>query len=218
MLLQVTLGRCGIGCHRHACHSFLAQNPTTNSQISAEHTCMHLGSLEVHFLLTVSCCAALSRIRPILAFARHQPHTAAPSSCYHGHRHHFGRTAGLDCCAPRQRTNNKVRMERGIGGRIEDAFGAAKERGEAAFVTFVTAGYPSAKGMCLACSARWESVSSRRCRGRRCGTTRRGCAAVPWWLLLWFLTLARTRVRVSCRYATQTLPRFSWPCRRAVPR
>jgi len=34
-------------------------------------------------------------------------------------------------------------MQRGIGGRIEDAFEAAKERGEAAFVTFVTAGYPS---------------------------------------------------------------------------
>ena len=37
-------------------------------------------------------------------------------------------------------------MERGIGGRIEDAFQAAKDRGEAAFVTFVTAGYPTAKG------------------------------------------------------------------------
>ena len=37
-------------------------------------------------------------------------------------------------------------MQRGIGGRLEEAFGAAKERGEAAFVTFVTAGYPSAQG------------------------------------------------------------------------
>ncbi|EEC51340.1 predicted protein [Phaeodactylum tricornutum CCAP 1055/1] len=35
-------------------------------------------------------------------------------------------------------------MERGVGGRIEDAFAAAKEQGEAAFVTFVTAGYPTA--------------------------------------------------------------------------
>ena len=33
-----------------------------------------------------------------------------------------------------------------MGGRIENAFAAAKERHEAAFVTFVTAGYPSAKG------------------------------------------------------------------------
>lgn len=33
-----------------------------------------------------------------------------------------------------------------MGGRIEEAFRAAKERGEAAFVTFVTAGYPAAKG------------------------------------------------------------------------
>jgi hypothetical protein len=37
-------------------------------------------------------------------------------------------------------------MERGMGGRIEEAFATAKERGEAAFVSFVTAGYPSAKG------------------------------------------------------------------------
>lgn len=37
-------------------------------------------------------------------------------------------------------------MERGVGGRIEDAFAAAKEKGEAAFVTFVTAGYPRAQG------------------------------------------------------------------------
>ena len=37
-------------------------------------------------------------------------------------------------------------MERGIGGRLEDAFQSAKERGEAAFVTFVTAGYPRAQG------------------------------------------------------------------------
>jgi len=43
-------------------------------------------------------------------------------------------------------TSNLVTMERGVGGRIEDAFAAAKEKGEAAFVTFVTAGYPSAKG------------------------------------------------------------------------
>jgi len=34
-------------------------------------------------------------------------------------------------------------MERGIGGRIEEAFAAAKDRGEAAFVSFVTAGYPT---------------------------------------------------------------------------
>ncbi|KAG7362832.1 tryptophan synthase subunit beta [Nitzschia inconspicua] len=36
-------------------------------------------------------------------------------------------------------------MERGVGGRIEAAFEAAKERGEAAFVSFITAGYPTAK-------------------------------------------------------------------------
>jgi tryptophan synthase alpha subunit len=37
-------------------------------------------------------------------------------------------------------------MERGVGGRIVDAFATAKANGEAAFITFVTAGYPSAKG------------------------------------------------------------------------
>lgn len=37
-------------------------------------------------------------------------------------------------------------MERGVGGRIEAAFEAAKEKGEAAFVTFITAGYPTAQG------------------------------------------------------------------------
>jgi hypothetical protein len=40
-------------------------------------------------------------------------------------------------------------MEKGVGGRIEDAFQAAKEKGEAAFVTFITAGYPTAKGTSL---------------------------------------------------------------------
>jgi len=34
-------------------------------------------------------------------------------------------------------------MERGYNGRIEAAFAAAKEKGEAAFVSFVTAGYPN---------------------------------------------------------------------------
>jgi hypothetical protein len=37
-------------------------------------------------------------------------------------------------------------MEKGVGGRIENAFQAAKEKGEAAFVSFITAGYPTAKG------------------------------------------------------------------------
>jgi hypothetical protein len=40
-------------------------------------------------------------------------------------------------------------MEKGVGGRIEDAFQAAKEKGEAAFVTFITAGYPTAQGTSL---------------------------------------------------------------------
>jgi hypothetical protein len=43
-------------------------------------------------------------------------------------------------------TVSVANMERGVGGRIEAAFEAAKEKGEAAFVTFITAGYPSAQG------------------------------------------------------------------------
>ncbi len=37
-------------------------------------------------------------------------------------------------------------MRRGMGGRIEEAFATAKENGKAAFVSFVTAGYPAAEG------------------------------------------------------------------------
>jgi len=43
-------------------------------------------------------------------------------------------------------TMTSAGMERGIGGRIETAFACAKDRGEAAFVSFVTAGYPTAQG------------------------------------------------------------------------
>ena len=35
-------------------------------------------------------------------------------------------------------------MERGQGGRIVDAFASAKDREEAAFITFMTAGCPTA--------------------------------------------------------------------------
>eukprot|EP00536_Pseudo-nitzschia_multiseries_P007594 jgi/Psemu1/240357/estExt_Genewise1.C_1800059 len=34
-------------------------------------------------------------------------------------------------------------MERGMGGRLEEAFESAKSRGEAAFVAFITAGFPA---------------------------------------------------------------------------
>ncbi len=37
-------------------------------------------------------------------------------------------------------------MQRGHGGRIEEAFASCKERNEAAFVTFVTAGFPVKEG------------------------------------------------------------------------
>ena len=41
---------------------------------------------------------------------------------------------------------NVSEMRRGMGGRLEEAFAAAKESGKAAFVSFVTAGYPAAEG------------------------------------------------------------------------
>ena len=37
-------------------------------------------------------------------------------------------------------------MERGVGGRIEAAFEASKEKGEATFISFITAGYPTRQG------------------------------------------------------------------------
>ena len=42
-------------------------------------------------------------------------------------------------------------MQRGHNGRIEEAFAKAKERGEAAFVTFVTAGFPEKDGEWMSC-------------------------------------------------------------------
>ena len=49
-------------------------------------------------------------------------------------------------------TISVAEMERGVGGRIEAAFEAAKEKKEAAFVTFITAGYPTAEGTTKHCS------------------------------------------------------------------
>jgi hypothetical protein len=44
------------------------------------------------------------------------------------------------------KTMSTSEMRRGLGGRIEETFASAKERGEAAFVSFVTAGYPTPEG------------------------------------------------------------------------
>jgi hypothetical protein len=41
---------------------------------------------------------------------------------------------------------SSANMERGMGGRIEEAFATAKDKGEAAFVSFVTAGFPTPEG------------------------------------------------------------------------
>jgi hypothetical protein len=48
----------------------------------------------------------------------------------------------------------KINMERGFDGRIEEAFASAKSRNEAAFISFVTAGYPTAKGTLLFLASR----------------------------------------------------------------
>ena len=37
-------------------------------------------------------------------------------------------------------------QQHGFGGRIEEAFSASKAKGKAAFVSFVTAGYPTKDG------------------------------------------------------------------------
>ena len=42
-----------------------------------------------------------------------------------------------------------AQMGRGIGGRLEESFAAAKANGEAAFVAFITAGYPAKEGVCV---------------------------------------------------------------------
>eukprot|EP00568_Trieres_chinensis_P002931 CAMPEP_0183308548 /NCGR_PEP_ID=MMETSP0160_2-20130417/22318_1 /TAXON_ID=2839 ORGANISM="Odontella Sinensis, Strain Grunow 1884" /NCGR_SAMPLE_ID=MMETSP0160_2 /ASSEMBLY_ACC=CAM_ASM_000250 /LENGTH=774 /DNA_ID=CAMNT_0025472407 /DNA_START=19 /DNA_END=2343 /DNA_ORIENTATION=+ len=53
------------------------------------------------------------------------------------------RMAPLNMVASAESRADVSSMARGKGGRIVDSFAAAKEKGEAAFVTFVTAGYPS---------------------------------------------------------------------------
>ena len=56
-------------------------------------------------------------------------------------------------------------LGRGMGGRIEEAFASAKRRGEAAFVTFVTAGYPSKEGACCVSQVAQRLHSRRILRG-----------------------------------------------------
>lgn len=81
-------------------------------------------------------------------------------------------------------------LERGMGGRIEQAFASAKEKGEAAFVTFVTAGYPTAQGM----SSGGE---------------------VDVWLF--GVSVLRPQFDFFDYRYPQTHPTFSWPCKRVVP-
>jgi hypothetical protein len=99
----------------------------------------------------LSCCASISNIRPALAFAPQLPITLTTGTFAQKERSRPLFVASASSTSDSTSTTDTIKtkianMERGVGGRIEDAFEAAKERGEAAFVTFVTAGYPSAKG------------------------------------------------------------------------
>lgn len=58
-------------------------------------------------------------------------------------------SSALSMVASSTTSSQKVAdMPRGMDGRLEEAFASAKEKGEAAFVTFVTAGYPQKQGAC----------------------------------------------------------------------
>ena len=70
---------------------------------------------------------------------RQQHHCTTPCICISNFTNYTTTT--------RKYSNMSVsEMSRGLGGRIEESFAAAKESGTAAFVSFVTAGYPSPEG------------------------------------------------------------------------
>jgi hypothetical protein len=100
--------------------------------------------------------SAVSTLRSTFAFSVNPRPTASSAASLtsklgNSAVHTTSRTASSALnmvAAPIEKTVDISQMERGVGGRIEEAFAQAKERGEAAFVTFVTAGYPSAKGTC----------------------------------------------------------------------
>ena len=112
-------------------------------------------------------------------------------------------------------------MARGHNGRIEEAFAQAKERGEAAFVTFVTAGFPEKDGESIHCYyfhvvSQFASgcymhimcvllihVIMHLCSSSLCSLRHRLSITTP---RLLFNTLIH-----------QTPPPFSWPCKREEP-
>ena len=51
-----------------------------------------------------------------------------------------------DCTLKKKMVSSVAEMKRGHNGRLEEAFATAKEKGESAFITFITAGYPRAQG------------------------------------------------------------------------
>ena len=72
-------------------------------------------------------------------------------STVHEHQHQDQKQQQQHQQHQTQHTTNQsimssANMGRGMGGRIEQAFATAKDKGEAAFVSFVTAGYPSIQG------------------------------------------------------------------------
>lgn len=76
------------------------------------------------------------------SFLRHKTIRSSESISLHSPRTTSGTQLRVSSTEPASVTD----MKGGIGGRLEDAFASSKERGEAAFVTFVTAGYPRAEG------------------------------------------------------------------------
>jgi hypothetical protein len=78
-----------------------------------------------------------------ISAAKH--HTTLTSKLSNSAKRTFTASSALNIASSVE-AETVAKMERGVGGRIEEAFAQAKERGEAAFVTFVTAGYPTAKG------------------------------------------------------------------------
>ena len=81
---------------------------------------------------------------------RQQHHCTTPCICISNFTNYTTTTTATTTTTTtttRKYSNMSVsEMSRGLGGRIEESFAAAKESGTAAFVSFVTAGYPSPEG------------------------------------------------------------------------
>jgi len=84
--------------------------------------------------------ASVHPSRSIAAFSTYTNRPTKPSSFNSSHDNHPSNIYH------RKKMTDVKSMARGHDGRIEEAFAKCKERGEAAFVTFVTAGFPVKEG------------------------------------------------------------------------